>query len=150
MNYKVNEIKISYQEKLQTLQSENIKSSEDAANLLFDHWDKNTIGLHESFKILLLNNSNKVKGIYELSSGGITGTVVDIRLLFAVVLKSISVGIILAHNHPSGKLKPSETDIHLTQKIKNASEYLDIKLLDHLILTPDNSYFSFADNGLLN
>ena len=150
MNYKVNEIKISYQEKLQTLQSENIKSSEDAANLLFDHWDKNTIGLHESFKILLLNNSNKVKGIYQLSSGGITGTVVDIRLLFAVVLKSISVGIILAHNHPSGKLKPSETDINLTQKIKNASEYLDIKVLDHLILTPDNSYFSFADNGLLN
>jgi len=150
MNYKVNEIKISYQEKLQTLRSENIKNSQDAANLLFDHWDKNTIGLHESFKILLLNNSNKVKGIYELSSGGITGTVVDIRLLFAVVLKSISVGIILAHNHPSGKLKPSETDINLTQKIKNASEYLDIKVLDHLILTPDNSYFSFADNGLLN
>lgn len=150
MNYKVNEIKISYKEKLQTLRSENIKSSEDAANLLFDHWDKNTIGLHESFKILLLNNSNKVKGIYELSSGGITGTVVDIRLLFAVVLKSISVGIILCHNHPSGKLKPSETDIQITRKIKNASEYLDIKLLDHLILTPDNSYFSFADNGLLN
>ncbi len=89
-----------------------------------------------------------MKGIYQLSSGGITGTVVDIRLLFAVVLKSISVGIILCHNHPSGKLKPSETDIQITRKIKNASEYLDIKLLDHLILTPDGSYFSFADNGL--
>jgi len=148
MKHKVNEIKISYQEKLQTLQSENIKCSGDAAKLLFDHWDNNTIGLYESFKILLLNNSNKVKGIYELSSGGITGTVVDIRLLFAVVLKSISVGIILAHNHPSGKLQPSEADKNLTKKIKNASEYLDIKLLDHLILTPDGSYFSFADNGL--
>ena len=150
MKYKVNEIKISYQEKLATLQSENIKSSDDAAKLFFDHWDKHTIGLYESFKILLLNNSNKVKGIYELSSGGITGTVVDIRLLFAVVLKSISVGIILAHNHPSGKLQPSEADKQLTRKIKNASEYLDIKLLDHLILTPEGSYFSFSDNGLLN
>ena len=148
MKFKVNEIKVSYQEKLLTLQSEKIKSSQDASMLLFEHWDKNTIGLYESFKILLLNNSNKVKGIYELSSGGITGTVVDIRLLFAVVLKSISVGIILAHNHPSGNLKPSELDKTLTHKIKNASEYLDIKLLDHLILTPDGSYFSFSDNGL--
>jgi len=150
MKYKVNEIKVSYQEKLATLHAENINSSEDAANLLFNYWDKNTIGLQESFKILLLNNSNKVKGVYELSSGGITGTLVDIRLLFAVVLKSISVGIILAHNHPSGTLKPSEADKNLTQKIKNASEYLDIKLLDHLVLAPDGSYFSFSDNGLLN
>ncbi len=149
MKYKVNEIKISYQEKLATLQSENIKSSDDAAKLFFDHWDKHTIGLYESFKILMLNNSNKVKGIYELSSGGITGTIVDIRLLFAVVLKSISVGIILAHNHPSGKLKPSQSDINLTKKIKTASEYLDINLLDHLVLAPDGTYFSFTDNGLL-
>ena len=150
MKYKVNEIKVSYQEKLATLQSEHIQSSEDAATLLFDTWDKNTIGLYESFKILLLNNSNKVKGIYELSSGGITGTVVDIRLLFAVVLKSISVGIILVHNHPSGKLQPSEADKQLTRKIKDAADYLDIKLLDHLILTPSGSYYSFSDNGLFN
>ncbi len=149
MKYKVKEIKISYQEKLATLQSENIKSSDDAAKLFFDHWDKHTIGLYESFKILLLNNSNKVKGIYELSSGGITGTIVDIRLLFAVVLKSITVGIILVHNHPSGKLKPSQSDINLTKKIKTASEYLDINLLDHLVLAPDGTYFSFTDNGLL-
>ena len=115
MKYKVNEIKVSYQEKLQTLQSEKISSSDDAAKLLFDYWDTNTIGLYESFKILLLNNSNKIKGVYELSSGGVTGTVVDIRLLFAVVLKSISVGIILAHNHPSGNLKPSEADKNITR-----------------------------------
>jgi len=150
MKYKVNEIKVSYQEKLATLQSEKISSSQDAAKLIFDHWDKKTIGLHESFKILLLNNSNKVKGIYELSSGGITGTMVDIRLLFAVVLKSISVGIILVHNHPSGNLKPSESDKRLTEKIKKASEYLDVKLLDHLILTPSGDYFSFSDDCLLN
>lgn len=150
MKYKVNEIKVSYQEKLQTLHSEKISSSEDAAKLLFDYWDTNTIGLYESFKILLLNNSNKIKGVYELSSGGVTGTVVDIRLLFAVVLKSISVGIILAHNHPSGNLKPSEADKQITLKIKNAAEYLDIKILDHLILTPNGEYFSFSDNGLLS
>ncbi len=116
MKHKVNEIKVSYQEKLQTLQSEKISSSDDAAKLLFDYWDTNTIGLYESFKILLLNNSNKIKGVYELSSGGVTGTVVDIRLLFAVVLKSISVGIILAHNHPSGNLKPSEADKNITRQ----------------------------------
>lgn len=146
MKYKVNEIKVSYQEKLASLPSELIHNSQDAANILFDHWDKDTIGLHESFKVVLLSNSNQVKGIYELSSGGLTATVVDIRLLFAVVLKTISVGIILAHNHPSGKLTPSEADKQITQKIKDAADYLDINVLDHIILAPDGSHYSFADN----
>lgn len=150
MKHKVNEIKVSYQEKLASLPSEHVKDSADAAKVLFANWNKDTIALHESFKVLLLNNSNKVKGIYELSNGGITATVVDIRLLFAVVLKTISVAIILAHNHPSGKRQPSEADKQLTQKIKDAADYLDIKILDHLIITPDGSYFSFADEGLLS
>jgi DNA repair protein RadC len=98
---------------------------------------------------MLLNNSNKVKGIFEVSTGGITGTLVDVRILFAVILKSLSTSIILAHNHPSGNLKPSEADKQLTQKIKNAGGFLDVKLLDHLIIIPDGDYFSFADEGLL-
>ncbi len=146
---KVNEIKISYKEKSTTSTSNAIKSSTDAGKLLFQHWDKNTIGLQESFKVLLLNNSNKVKGVYHLSTGGLTGTLVDIRILFAVILKSLSVGIILAHNHPSGKLKPSNADIQLTEKIKKAAVYFDVKVLDHLILIPTGEFYSFSDNGLL-
>lgn len=149
MRNKVNEIKISYCEKLGIIQSEPIKSSEKVAKLLYETWDKNTIGLHETFKVLLLNNANKVKGTFQASTGGITGTLVDVRILFAVVLKTLSVGIILAHNHPSGTLKASGADIDLTNKIKKAAELFDIQLLDHIILLPDGNYFSFADNGML-
>lgn len=149
MSYKVNEIQIRYKEKKRTLQSVPLKSSQDVSQVLFENWDFQTIGLHESFKVLLLNNSNKIKGIYQLSSGGITGTIVDLRILFALALKTLSVAIILAHNHPSSKLQPSESDKQLTDKIVRAAKLLDIKVLDHLILTPDKKYFSFADNGLL-
>ncbi|MDE1207656.1 JAB domain-containing protein [Tenacibaculum larymnensis] len=149
MKYKVNEIQISYREKVSTLKSDPIKSSEHAAKLLYKNWDKNTIGLHETFKILLLNNSNRVKGIYPLSTGGITGTLVDVRILFAIVLKTLSVGILLAHCHPSGKLKPSEADKRLTDKIKQVAQLFDVSVLDHIILAPDGSYYSFADNGEL-
>ncbi|MBD0833643.1 JAB domain-containing protein [Aestuariibaculum sediminum] len=147
MKSKVNEIQVSYKEKLEF--SLSIKCSADANEIIFNHWDKDTIGLYESFKIMLLNNSNKVKGIYQLSSGGITGTLVDIRILFAIVLKTLSPCIILVHNHPSGKLKPSEVDKQLTEKIVKASKFLDIAVLDHLIITPSGEYFSFADNGIL-
>ena len=84
-----------------------------------------------------------------MSTGGITGTVVDIRLLLSVALKTAATGIILAHNHPSGNLKPSEADKELTSKIKKASEYMDIKLLDHLIIAPEGKYLSFREDGLL-
>ncbi len=149
MRNKVNEIKISYKEKTNILKSDIVKSSEDAFKLFFENWNTDTIAFQESFKVLLLNNSNKVKGIYQLSNGGITGTIVDLRILFAVVLKSLSVGIILAHNHPSGKLIPSEMDKQLTEKIKKAAGFFDIKMLDHLIITPDGKYYSFANNGLI-
>jgi len=149
MKTKVNEISIKYQGNFKMDQAPKINSSLSAKDLLFGSWDKDRIGLQECFKIVLLNNSNTVKGIFEVSTGGITGTLVDVRILFAVVLKSLSTSIILAHNHPSGNLKPSEADKQLTQKIKNAGDFLDIKLLDHLIIIPDGDYFSFADNALL-
>ncbi len=149
MKDKVNEIQISYREKISTLKSPAMSNSIEVAKLLYKDWDKNTIGLHETFKILLLNNSNKVKGIFPLSTGGITGTMVDLRILFAIVLKTLSVGIILTHNHPSGKLIPSGADKNLTNKIKEAAQFFDILVLDHLIIAPDGNYFSFADNGLL-
>lgn len=149
MKSKVNEIKISYKGGLKSSEWQAITSSQDAAELLFEDWDKNTINVYETFKVVLLNNSNKVKGVYQISQGGITGTLVDLRLLFAVILKSLSVAIILTHNHPSGKLIPSEADKKLTNKINKAGKLFDIRLLDHLIFAPDGDYYSFADNGFL-
>ncbi len=103
---------------------------------------------HEEFWIVYLNNSNKVIQKNQLSKGGITGTLVDVRLALKTALEVGATGIILAHNHPSGTLKPSEADKQLTKKLKIAAESLDIKVLDHLIIT-ENAYFSFADESLL-
>ncbi|MCY2688317.1 RadC family protein [Salinimicrobium sp. TH3] len=103
---------------------------------------------HEEFWILYLNNSNKVIQELPLSKGGITGTLVDIRLAYKQALNLGATATILVHNHPSGNLNPSAADKQLTQKFKIAGESLDIKVLDHLIIT-ENSYFSFADEGLL-
>jgi DNA repair protein RadC len=103
---------------------------------------------HEEFWVLFLNNSNKVLGKTQISKGGLTATVVDVRLLFKRALELASLGIIVCHNHPSGKLQPSTADKQITQKIKLAGVTLDIKLLDHLIVT-EKSYFSFADEGIM-
>jgi DNA repair protein RadC len=149
MRTKVNEISISYTQKIKNDIRVNIKTSEAAATYLRKIWNKDTLNISETFIVLLLNNSNYVNGYYTLSTGGITGTLVDIRLLFAIVLKSLSTSIILAHNHPSGNLKPSESDKKLTQKIIKAGELLDIKILDHLIIAPNESYYSFADNHII-
>lgn len=103
---------------------------------------------HEEFWIIYLNNSNKVVSKSQLSKGGITGTLVDVRLVFKNAIEIGAVSIILIHNHPSGALKPSEADKQITRKLKLAGESLDIKILDHLIITETN-YFSFADEGIL-
>ncbi len=103
---------------------------------------------HEEFWIIYLNNSNKIIQKHQLSKGGITGTLVDVRLVLKTALALGAVALILIHNHPSGTLKPSNADKELTQKLKTASQSLDIKVLDHLIIT-ENAYFSFADEGLL-
>lgn len=103
---------------------------------------------HEEFWILYLNNSNRIIKSDQLSKGGITGTLVDVRLVYKEALQVGAVSIILAHNHPSGTLKPSQSDIQLTKKLKLAGDNLDIKVLDHLIVT-EKAYFSFADENLL-
>jgi len=102
---------------------------------------------HEEFWILYLNNSNKVIQKIQLSKGGITGTLVDVRLVIKTALEVGAVALILAHNHPSGTLQPSEQDKALTQKLKSGAASLDIKVLDHIIVT-EKSYFSFADEGI--
>lgn len=103
---------------------------------------------HEEFWVLYLNNSNKVLLKKQLSKGGITGTMVDIRLVFKTAIELTAVGIIVCHNHPSTQLKPSRADTLLTERIIEAGKTLDIKLLDHVIIT-QKEYFSFADNTLL-
>ncbi|TDN93469.1 DNA repair protein RadC [Salegentibacter sp. 24] len=103
---------------------------------------------HEEFWIIYLNNSNKIIEQLQLSKGGITGTLVDVRITLRKALEVGATSLILAHNHPSGTLKPSEADKQLTQKLKAAAQSLDIKVLDHLIVT-EKSYFSFADEGVL-
>ena len=103
---------------------------------------------HEEFWILYLNSSNRILHKAQLSKGGITGTLVDVRLVMKQALELGAIALILAHNHPSGALKPSKADKEITQKLKLASEALDIKVLDHLIITQKN-YFSFADNTIL-
>lgn len=103
---------------------------------------------HEEFWVLYLNNANKIRFKDKLSSGGITATVVDVRLILKKALELNAVGLIICHNHPSGNLNPSVSDKQLTQKVKQAGETLDIKLLDHLIIT-EKEYFSFADHNIL-
>lgn len=103
---------------------------------------------HEEFWIIYLNNSNKVILKNQLSKGGITGTLVDVRLVLKNALEVGATGLILVHNHPSGTLKPSDADKQITSKLKSAAQSLDIKVLDHLIVTEKN-YLSFADEGLL-
>jgi DNA repair protein RadC len=103
---------------------------------------------HEEFWIVYLNNANRVLQTVRLSIGGITGTLVDVRLVMKQALERGAVALILAHNHPSGTLKPSEADRQLTLRLKKAASALDIKILDHLIITT-RDYFSFADQNIL-
>src|SRR5262249_39656554 len=103
---------------------------------------------HEEFWILLLNRANLVTESMKISTGGLTGTTADVRMIFNHAIKGHATGIILCHNHPSGNLKPSQLDIDLTKKIKEAGRLLEIPVLDHLIIA-DNKFFSLADEGLL-
>lgn len=146
--FQVSEISVTYKPKFKASERPKIESSKDVYNILFQNWDMNKMELLEQFKILLLNRANKVLGIYEVSSGGIAGTVADPKLIFSAALKGCASSIILSHNHPSGNLKPSQADISLTQKLIKAGSFLDIAVLDHIIVTSEG-YISFADEGLL-
>ena len=141
------EIKVTYHPNIYTKFA--ITSSRDAFDLFHSYWNKDTIEYREQFCMMLLNTGNKVIGIHRNSIGGLSGTVVDIRQIMAVALKGNARSIILAHNHPSGNLRPSLADIELTKKIKDAGKLMDIHLQDHLILTNDG-YYSFADEEQLS
>ena len=116
--------------------------------VIMKHWNLEIIEYQEEVKVILLNRANIVLGIYEMSKGGISGTVVDIRIIIGVALKCNASSIILVHNHPSGKLVPSEPDKAITKRLKLACNLLELVLLDHLIISK-YGYFSFADDGSL-
>ncbi len=145
---KVAEVELVYKTKIKASDRPKVTTSKDCYELLLNLWNDGKIELQEEFKVLLLDRSSRVKGIYEASMGGITGTVADPRLILAAASKSLSVGLILSHNHPSGNLMPSRADEELTMKIKEAAKYHYIKVLDHIILSAEG-YYSFADEGLL-
>tara|TARA_R110002111_G_scaffold203827_1_gene268659 strand:+ start:82 stop:543 length:462 start_codon:yes stop_codon:yes gene_type:complete len=122
------------------------------SSLKIENFIRNIYGddltIYESFYIVLLNNSNTTIGFARISQGGITGTLVDVRLVLKYVLDTLAVSVILAHNHPSGTLRPSQADKDITKKLKNTLQLLDVTVLDHIILT-ETSYFSFADENIL-
>ena len=133
MEHQIAEINISYSpNKLKN--GIKITDSNKAYEVILDNWNKNTLELYEEFKVLLLNNSNEVLGIYNISKGGYTGTLIDNRILFAVILKSAATSIVTVHNHPSGTLKPSQADINIHKKIKEVAKIHDINFLDNLII----------------
>ena len=144
---KVSEINVSYRPAI----SKNpvIGCANDAYVLFKKFFDDNTICLQESFMVMYLNRAKRVIGIYPMSTGGITETIVDLRLILSVALKTCSTYIMLAHNHPSSNLTPSAADISVTLKIKEAAAIMDIRLLDHLILVEGAMFYSFANEGLI-
>ncbi len=144
----LNELKVSYMP--QAPLSDAIQSSRQAHEFFRKVFDKDTIGWHETLKVVLLARNNKVKGVFTLGEGGQDAIIADVRMLFQVALLCGASYVILAHNHPSGSLKPSPQDKMMTEKIYKAGQLLDIKLFDHLIIGPmEDDYFSFADNGLI-
>lgn len=144
----VAEIQLTYKSKVKASERPKIANSKDAYEVFLENWDATKIEFVEQFKIMLTNRANKVLGIFELSSGGVSGTVADPKLIFAAAIKANACGLILAHNHPSGTTQPSQSDILLTRKIKEGGKLLEIQLLDHIIVTLDG-HFSFADEGLI-
>jgi DNA repair protein RadC len=145
---RVAEVELVYKTKVKPSERPKVGTVKECYELLKKLWNENTIEMQEEFKVLLLNRGNKVIGVYEASSGGLTGTVADPRLILAAAIKSLAVSIILSHNHPSGNLKPSRADEEMTQKIKVAASYHDIRVIDHIIITSEG-YYSFANEGLL-
>jgi DNA repair protein RadC len=144
---KVCEVTLSYSHKVPAKDRPKISDSKSAYNVLIQLYPPEQIELKEFFYVIFLNKANQVTGYHKLSEGGIASTVVDMRLLFSAALKQLACAMILSHNHPSGNLQPSAADKELTDRAKQCGNILDIAVLDHIIITSDNGYYSFADEG---
>jgi len=146
-NSTVAELEVSYRNRVRPDQMRHVNRSRDAYDIFRDIWS-NCLDCYEEFYILLLNRANKVLSYSRISQGGISGTVVDPKRIFQTALKGNACNIILAHNHPSGNPQPSDSDKKITAKVVEAGKFLELSVLDHLILAGDQ-YFSFSDMGLL-
>ncbi len=146
MTHELTELKVSYKPK--KVAGPRVTSAESAYEVLRSIFNQDLIDLREEFVCLFLNRANMIKGWYQISTGGISGTVADPKLILGIALKTASCCLILSHNHPSGNMKPSDADIKLTEKIKNACKFMDIQVLDHIIVS-SSGYLSFADEGFL-
>lgn len=146
--YTVSELRVSYYPKMKPSDRASVTQSGHAYRLFLDRWDMDTIYMIESSYLLLMNRANRVLGIIPLSVGGVGGTVVDPRIVLKYALVGGATSIMIAHNHPSGNLQPSNNDRALTAKLKEAASFHDILLMDHLIVMPEG-YLSMADEGYL-
>ncbi|RNI24061.1 JAB domain-containing protein [Rufibacter latericius] len=144
----VPQIELSYRVGRPITELRRITCSEDCAAAFRQNWETDKIEFVEQFKVLLLNRNNRVLAEYGVSTGGVSGTVVDIKLILAAALLSCASAIILGHNHPSGNTQPSAADKTMTKRVKEAAAHMDIAVLDHIILTLD-AFYSFADDGEL-
>ena len=142
----ITEIQATYKAKVKPSERAKISSSRDTYQVLMNAFDQDKIEMREEFIIILLNRANKVLGWVQISSGGVSSTVADVKLIFGIALQMQASAIILSHNHPSGNLKPSQADYDTTKKLKQAGVIMDIPILDHLICTPEG-YTSMADEG---
>ena len=131
------EVKLIYRNKTPADQRPEIQNAQSAYDILMQEWDRDQISLIEEFKTLLLDRRNRLMSIAPVSKGGMHGTVVDPKIAFMIALKRRASGMILVHNHPSGNLKPSQADITLTKRFVEAGNFLEIPVLDHLIITED-------------
>ncbi|WP_445665129.1 JAB domain-containing protein [Fodinibius sp. AD559] len=143
------EVKLKYNSKQSIEECPEITSPDKAEKVLREIWDEDSIQLKEEFVVLLLNNAKRCLGWSKISSGGATSTIVDPATIFQVALLANATSIILAHNHPSGNIKPSKSDKDLTHRIYKSGEMLGIKVEDHIVITI-NEYFSFRANNILS
>lgn len=143
----VAEIQLSYKSYVKPSQRPKVSCSQDFYRILLNSWDINKLEFVEQFKVMLLNRANQVLGIVDITSGTSTGVLVDPKLVFVAALKANACSIIVAHNHPSGNLKPSNADIQLTKRLIDGGKLLEIQVLDHVIVTTEG-YYSFTDHGL--
>lgn len=146
--FTVNEVEIIYRNAVPYQDRIQIRSSSTAYEILRSMWDLNRMEMVEQFKILLVDQKNNCLAVSDIATGGISSCLADPKVIFTTALKARASAIILAHNHPSGNLTPSEPDKALTRRLKEGGKLLDIAILDHLIVTPHN-YCSFADDGLM-
>lgn len=143
--YEVSELQVTYKP-IRREKKVSIRSSQDVADFLRETWDAGIMEYVEQFKVVLLNNAHDIIGIRTISTGGLTGCMADPKNVFQAALLANAAAIIVSHNHPSGGLKPSNADRNITKKLQSAGEFLDITVLDHVIITA-NGYYSFLDNG---